>query len=76
VVLIRPQSWERHGLKTWNEAGRKRLHQNVLAITLANKLACIASAVLNKERNFSSSDVARDAWKRVAATGRGIGRNS
>jgi transposase len=52
VVLIRPQSWERHGLKAWIEAAKKRLHHNVLAIALANKLARIAWAVLNKERNF------------------------
>jgi transposase len=52
VVLIRPQSWERYGLKPWIEAAKKRLHRNVLAIALANKLARIAWAVLNKERNF------------------------
>jgi transposase len=52
VVLIRPQSWERYGLKLWIEAAKKRLHRNVLAIALANKLARIAWAVLNKERNF------------------------
>ena len=32
VVLIKPQSWERHGLKSWIEAAKKRLHHNVLAI--------------------------------------------
>ncbi len=42
VVLIKPQSWERHGLKFWIEARNKRLHHNVLAIALANKLARIA----------------------------------
>ena len=52
VVLIKPKSWERYGLKPWIEAARKRLHHNVLAIALANKLARIAWAVLNKERNF------------------------
>jgi transposase len=52
VVLIRPKSWERHGLKPWIEAAKKRLHHNVLAIALANKLARIAWAVLNKERDF------------------------
>jgi len=52
VVLIRPQSWERYGLKPWIEAAKKRLHHNVLAIALANKLARIAWAVLNKERSF------------------------
>ena len=52
VVLVKPQSWERHGLKTWIEAAKKRLHYNVLAIALANKLARIAWAVLAKGRNF------------------------
>jgi len=52
VVLIRPKSWERYGLKPWIEAARKRLHHNVLAIALANKLARIAWAVLNKGRKF------------------------
>jgi transposase len=28
VVLVKPQSWERHGLKTWIEAAKKRLHHN------------------------------------------------
>jgi transposase len=41
VVLIKPKIWERHGLKPWIEAARKRLHHNVLAIALANKLARI-----------------------------------
>jgi len=52
VVLIKPQSWERHGLKSWIEAAKKRLHRNVLAIALANKLARIAWAVLAKCRDF------------------------
>src|SRR5262252_9974533 len=46
VVLIKPQSWERHGLKRWIEGAKKRLHRNVLAIALANKLARIAWSVL------------------------------
>jgi transposase len=52
VVLIRIKDWDRYGLKTWIESAKKRLHHNVLAIALANKLARIAWAVLNKERNF------------------------
>jgi transposase len=52
VVLVKPQSWERHGLKSWIEAAKKRLHHNVLAIALANKLARIAWAVLAKGRGF------------------------
>jgi transposase len=52
VVLVKPQMWERYGLQDWIEAARKRLHHNVLAIALANKLARIAWAVLAKGRNF------------------------
>jgi transposase len=52
VVLIRIKDWDRYGLKAWIDAAKKRLHHNVLAIALANKLARIAWAVLNKERKF------------------------
>jgi transposase len=52
VVLIKPKSWERHGLKPWIEAAKKRLHRNVLAIALANKLARIAWSVLARGRAF------------------------
>ena len=55
VVLIKPMSWERHGLKHWIEAARKRLHRNVLAIALANKLARIAWGVLAGGRTFEAS---------------------
>jgi transposase len=54
VVLIKPKSWERYGLGPWIEAAKKRLHHNVLAIALANKLARIAWAVLAKGRNYES----------------------
>jgi transposase len=52
VVLVKPKSWERHGLKAWIEAAKGRLHHNKLAIALANKLARIAWAVLAKGRDF------------------------
>jgi hypothetical protein len=52
VVLVKQKSWERYGLKPWIEAAKRRLHHNVLAIALANRLARIAWAVLNKERDF------------------------
>ena len=58
VVLIRPKSWERHGLKSWIEAAKKRLHRNVLAIALANKLARIAWSVLAHGRSFEASKLA------------------
>ena len=57
VVLIKPKSWERHGLKPWIEAAKKRLHRNVLAIALANKLARIAWSVLARGRDFEARKV-------------------
>ena len=53
LVKLGPKHWERYGLKSWIEAAKKRLHHNVLAIALANKLARIAWAVLNKGRGFA-----------------------
>ena len=54
VVLVKlAKQWERYGLKSWIEAAQKRLHHNVLAIALANKLARVAWAVLNKGRAFA-----------------------
>ena len=57
VVLIKPKSWHRHGLKPWLEAAKKRLHHNVLAIALANKLARIAWSVLAHGRTFEASRI-------------------
>ena len=55
VVLIKRQNWDRYGLKCWIEAAVKRLHRNVLAIALANKLARIAWSVLAHGRGFEAS---------------------
>ena len=57
VVLIKPKSWDRHGLKPWLEAAKKRLHHNVLAIALANKLARIAWSILAHGRTFEASKI-------------------
>jgi transposase len=65
IVLIKPKSWERHGLKLWIEAARRRLHRNVLAIALANKLARIAWSVLAHVRNFEARKI-EDAAARSA----------
>jgi transposase len=58
VVLVRLKRWERYGLKSWIEAAKKRLHHNVLAIALANKLARIAWAFLHKGRAFECIETA------------------
>jgi len=55
LVKIGPKRWDRYGLKSWIETARKRLHHNVLAIALANKLARIAWSVLARGRTFEAS---------------------
>jgi len=57
-MLVRIKDWERYGLKSWIEAAKRRLHHNVLAIALANKLARIAWAVLAKGRAFELTSLA------------------
>jgi transposase len=56
VVLVKRKSWERYGLKPWIEAAKRRLHHNVLAIALANRLARIAwrTRARNPWRNCAS----------------------
>jgi transposase len=46
VVLIKPKSWQRHGLKPWLEAAKKRLHHNVLAIALPTSSFALLWSVL------------------------------
>jgi transposase len=58
VVLVKlGKKWERYGLRSWIESAKKRLHHNVLAIALANKLARIAWAVLHKGRAFECAKI-------------------
>src|SRR5215470_9980305 len=52
AVLLRPNSWPRYGFGQWLETAAKRLHRNVLAVALANKLARIAWSVLAHERGY------------------------
>jgi transposase len=47
--------------KSWIEAAKKRLHRNVLAIALANKLARIAWSVLAHGRSFEARKLAEAA---------------
>ena len=55
LVKVKPTRWG-YGLKRWIEAAKKRLHHNVLAIALANKLARIAWSVLARGRAFEVSE--------------------
>jgi TolB-like protein len=50
VILLRPASWSKHGFGVWLARAAQRLHRNVLAAALANKLARIAWTVLAQER--------------------------
>jgi len=52
VVLARRPSAAMQGLWPWIEQASKRLHRNMLAIALANKLARIAWAVLARGRAY------------------------
>jgi transposase len=52
VILLRPANWPKHGFGAWLARAAQRLHPNVLAAALANKLARIAWTVLAQERNL------------------------
>ena len=58
VVLARRPSAAMRGLWPWIEQASRRLHRNMLAIALANKLARIAWAVLARGRAYQPSIVA------------------
>ena len=48
VVLLWPAKWHQHSFERWLTAAAERLHHNVLAAALANKLARIAWSVLSQ----------------------------
>jgi len=52
VVLLRPANWPKHGFGRWLEAAAKRMHHNVVATALANKLTRIAWSVLYHGRGY------------------------
>jgi transposase len=54
VILLRPGNWTKHSFGPWLTAAAKRLHHNVLATALANKLARIAWTVLAQRRNYET----------------------
>jgi transposase len=54
VVLLRPRNWMKHGFGPWLAAAAQRLHHNVLATALANKLARIAWSVLVQDRVYET----------------------
>jgi len=52
--LLRPENWPKHSFGPWLQAAPRRLHRNVLAVALANKLARIAWSVLAGERHYEA----------------------
>jgi transposase len=61
ALLRRPQSWARYGFAPSLTAAARRLHRNVLAIALANKLARITWGVLRSGRSYDADIHARAA---------------
>ncbi len=56
--MLRPENWPKHSFGPWLLAASKRLHRNVLAVALANKLARIAWTVLAGERQYEARAMA------------------
>jgi transposase len=54
VILLRPANWANHSFGPWLAAAAKRLHHNVLATAVANKLARIAWTVLVQGRSYQT----------------------
>jgi transposase len=54
VVLLWPKNWMKHGFGNWLAGAAQRLHHNVLATALANKLARIAWTVLAQNRTYEA----------------------
>jgi transposase len=54
VILLRPENWSKHSFGPWLQAASRRMHRNVLAVALANKLARIAWSVLAEERRYQA----------------------
>ncbi len=52
VVLLRPANWPKHSFGRWLQAAAKRMHHNVVATALANKLTRIAWSVLYHGRGY------------------------
>jgi len=54
VILLRPTNWAKHSFGPWLTAAANRLHHNVLATALANKLARITWTVLAQGRSYEA----------------------
>jgi transposase len=54
AVLLRPASWAKHSFGSWLTSATRRMHRNILAVALANKLARIAWTVLAQGRCYEA----------------------
>lgn len=59
ALLRDPARWQNHGFGRWLQAAGIRLHRNVLAVALANKLARIAWGVLRHENGYDLEFIRR-----------------
>jgi transposase len=59
ALLQRPHHWGGHGFGRWLQAAGTRLHRNVLAAALANKLARIAWSVLFRDSAYEAGFASR-----------------
>ena len=59
ALLQRPHHWSGHGFGRWLQAAGMRLHRNVLAAALANKLARIAWSVLSRDSAYEADFASR-----------------
>jgi transposase len=59
ALLQRPHHWGGHGFGRWLQAAGMRLHRNVLAAALANKLARIAWSVLSRDSAYEAGFASR-----------------
>ncbi len=54
IILMHSKNWPKHRFGPWLEAASKRMHKNVLAVALANKLARIAWSVLRHGDDYDA----------------------
>jgi hypothetical protein len=82
VVLLRPANWPRHSFGSWLAAAAKRMHHNVVATALANKLTLEEPALSPRELavRFTDTQSAAEAHDCLSPSPfgvaiAGVGRN-
>ena len=64
VILLRPANWMKHSFGPWLTAAAQRLHHNVLATALANKLARITWTLLS--RHATTIRASSPEWRNIS----------